>query len=437
MLPRSNSQERECKKMPGAHDLEGLVVIAQPDMISKLQIVSSIFSRSNSRERFPIEPISRSNSSERRSPRLVMSPSSEDARGRRTLTSPTTASILQRRLQGPSLALEICGRSSPARSPARLRSPLAVRSPAVSPFPGRSRLSSPLARSPVRKTNADSPLSSPRARSPVRKTNAGAAEMRAQCDKADRALELVRNMQASLRTRLKSMHNVLTLAEETVEACGKAIAKWFGSLSGPALEAAIRETFNQFDADGSGQIDRQEFSRAMHKLGLRLEDEQLTALFKECDADGSEFIDLAEFTHMVLMHIKKPCNVSCQPCMLRGGCNQRHVYFKELSAQAASKLQTWCKAAIQRHSYLLGMVQAKGNPTRNRAPGVAMKKGSRILVKGLLNAEEVKYNGSRGTVEQMLDDSRVKVKMDEDGHSLSIRPECAVPLDAMSPEGDV
>ena len=261
--------------------------------------------------------------------------------------------------------------------------------------------------------------------------------MRAQCDKADKALALVRNMQAGLRTRLVSMHNVLTLAKETVEACGKAIAKWFGSLSGPALEAAIRETFNKFDADGSGQIDRQEFSRAMHKLGLRLEDQQLTALFKECDVDGSGFIDLAEFTHMVLMHIKKPCKVSCQPCMLRGGCNQPHVYFKELSAQAASKLQTWCKAAIQRHSYLVGMVQTKGNSTRTRAPGVAMKKGSRILVKGLVNAEEVKYNGSRGTVEQMLDDSRVKVKMDEDGHSLSIRPECAVPLDAMSPEGDL
>jgi len=80
--------------------------------------------------------------------------------------------------------------------------------------------------------------------------------MRAQCDKADKALALVRNMQAGLRTRLVSMHNVLTLAKETVEACGKAIAKWFGSLSGPALEAAIRETFNKFDADGSGEIDR-------------------------------------------------------------------------------------------------------------------------------------------------------------------------------------
>lgn len=261
--------------------------------------------------------------------------------------------------------------------------------------------------------------------------------MRAQCDKADKALALVRNMQAGLRTRLGSMHSVLTLAEETIEACGKAIAKWFGSLSGPALEAAIRETFNKFDADRSGQIDKQEFSRAMHELGLRLADQQLTALFKDCDADGSGFIDLAEFTHMVLMHIKKPCKVSCQPCMLRGGCNQPHVYFKELSAQAASTLQTWCKAAIQRHSYLVGMVRAKGKATRKRAPGVAMKKGSRILVKGLLNAEEVKYNNSLGTVEHMQDDSRVKVKMDQDGHSLIIKSECAVPLDAMSPEGDV
>ena len=36
----------------------------------------------------------------------------------------------------------------------------------------------------------------------------------------------------------------------------KAFLKWFGSLSGPALEKAIEKAFRQFDEDGSGLIDR-------------------------------------------------------------------------------------------------------------------------------------------------------------------------------------
>ena len=36
----------------------------------------------------------------------------------------------------------------------------------------------------------------------------------------------------------------------------QAIANWFGSLSDAALEAAIKDAFNKFDADSSGAIDR-------------------------------------------------------------------------------------------------------------------------------------------------------------------------------------
>ena len=122
------------------------------------------------------------------------------------------------------------------------------------------------------------------------------------------------------------------------------------------------------------------------------------------------------------MHIKKPCKRQCQPCKIRGGCNQPHVYYEELSEHAASKLQAWCKAAIQRHSH--------------RAPGaVSLSEGSRVSLTGLVHANEVKYNGSQGTVEQLLNDSRVEVKVDLDGQVLCIPSECAVPAEEHSQHG--
>ena len=296
------SPRRERQKMPLAHDLEGLVVIAHPDMITKLQVVSPILSCPNSRERFPIEPISRSNSSERQSPRLIMSHTSEDATGRRTLTSPTKESVLQRRLQGPSLALEICGRSSPAHSPARLRSPLAVRSPAVSPL-ARTR-----ARSPARRAGA--PMSSPRLQSPIRKRNERGVVASGLLGTQRRptvydAIAIAQELRAGLLLNLASSKNVLSLAQQVVDACGQAIFQWFGSLSGPALQTAITEAFNRFDKDGSGAIDREEFAKAMHALGLRLSSADLDMLFREYDADASGEIDLGEFSNMVLLLLAK------------------------------------------------------------------------------------------------------------------------------------
>ena len=455
MLSRSNP--KDAAEMHSATDglegMEGVDVIAHTSAFKLVgrPILSrsnskerlSIISRSNSKERPTLSRsnskervLSRSNSQERGvvlrstsrergrgSAAWAMSPmhsrehgqTADEATGRRAAECPTmttdeddvASSVRQRRLRPPGLALEICGRSSPAMSCSPIRSPFPARSsprPAVKPSSRRSAVSSPLTRSPVQKRNA------------------GAAEMREQCDKADRALALVRSMQSGLIERLGSMKSVMSLAQETVDACGKAIARWFGSLSGPALEAAISETFSKFDADGSGVIDKHEFSLAMHKLGLRLEADQLNALFVECDADGSGEIDLEEFMHMVLMHIKKPCKRQCQPCKIRGGCNQPHVYYEELSEHAASTLQAWCKAAIQRHSH--------------RAPGaVSLSEGSRVSLTGLVHANEVKYNGSQGTVEQLLNDSRVEVKVDLDGQVLCIPSECAVPAEEHSQHG--
>ena len=46
--------------------------------------------------------------------------------------------------------------------------------------------------------------------------------------------------------------------------------------------------------DGSGEIDRKEFRRAIRKVGFDVGDEELDALFGELDPDGSGSIDFRE-----------------------------------------------------------------------------------------------------------------------------------------------
>ena len=66
----------------------------------------------------------------------------------------------------------------------------------------------------------------------------------------------------------------------------------------------IQRAFHKFDADGSGELDREEFEQAMLFLGLRLSSKELDALFQVTDADGSGNIDLDEFASMVKRLLK-------------------------------------------------------------------------------------------------------------------------------------
>jgi hypothetical protein len=116
---------------------------------------------------------------------------------------------------------------------------------------------------------------------------------------ADAAIERIRNLQAGIGRRLSSSESVMQASQTVVDSCGDTILQWFGSLSGTALETAIREAFEKFDTDGSGVIDREEFASSMHALGLRLSPEQYDKIFQQVDVDGSGGIDLAEFMAMV------------------------------------------------------------------------------------------------------------------------------------------
>ncbi len=248
---------------------------------------------------------------------------------------------------------------APSRSPVRGEHPRRLplgRSPSRSPT--RMPLASILpARSPLPKKVAPGGQSTHTAQEPQRELfnrvrSSSTHEM------AEEAMAKIRSLQAGLFHRINSSSAVLRSAEQLIEECGKAILSWFGSLSGPALVAAIKEAFVRFDTDGSGLMNRQEFSHAMHTMGLRLTEDQYDVLFKKCDVDKSGEIDLGEFTHMIRLYLKKACDEDCHTCKATGGSNQPGVVYRprwvedeSLLSPAASKLQNGLVAALTRQDY--------------------------------------------------------------------------------------
>ena len=63
--------------------------------------------------------------------------------------------------------------------------------------------------------------------------------------------------------------------------------------------AEMHEVFDLFDKDGDGTINTQEFKVLFRCFGIKLNDEQIEVLVNEYDADGSGEIDFDEFCEMM------------------------------------------------------------------------------------------------------------------------------------------
>lgn len=61
----------------------------------------------------------------------------------------------------------------------------------------------------------------------------------------------------------------------------------------------VKKTFNMFDEDGSGDIDRNEFSKLTDVLGLQISEKKQQELLRELDKEGSGAIDFDEFLNLM------------------------------------------------------------------------------------------------------------------------------------------
>eukprot|EP01086_Lenisia_limosa_P012781 TRINITY_DN41372_c0_g1_i1.p1 TRINITY_DN41372_c0_g1~~TRINITY_DN41372_c0_g1_i1.p1 ORF type:complete len:617 (-),score=277.55 TRINITY_DN41372_c0_g1_i1:70-1884(-) len=63
--------------------------------------------------------------------------------------------------------------------------------------------------------------------------------------------------------------------------------------------AEFRMTFQEFDADGSGEIDSDELASVMKKLGEKVTPEAMKNMIKEVDTDGNGTVSFTEFIDMI------------------------------------------------------------------------------------------------------------------------------------------
>jgi Ca2+-binding EF-hand superfamily protein len=67
----------------------------------------------------------------------------------------------------------------------------------------------------------------------------------------------------------------------------------------PAFEEKLRQIFERYDDDGSGEIDAEELGQIFEALGQPMEEDELLQLVEEIDEDGSGMIEFDEFLQMV------------------------------------------------------------------------------------------------------------------------------------------
>ena len=83
-------------------------------------------------------------------------------------------------------------------------------------------------------------------------------------------------------------------------------------------EGEVRQAFNEFDADGSGEIDKHELQALSKRLGAPLSDEELDTALKDLDLNGDGVIDFEEFCRWYFTGMK-PYNCSTRSMLQVGG----------------------------------------------------------------------------------------------------------------------
>ena len=66
------------------------------------------------------------------------------------------------------------------------------------------------------------------------------------------------------------------------------------ALSREGRYTRIKETFGRFDEDRNGQLSPEELNRALHPLGIKLDETEMEAVFATFDCDGNGSISYRE-----------------------------------------------------------------------------------------------------------------------------------------------
>jgi len=108
------------------------------------------------------------------------------------------------------------------------------------------------------------------------------------------------------------------------------------------VEAIIREAFQMFDEDGSGEIDTREFRKVIKSLGFNLNNEKISELMKKIGKNHSGYIDLEEFTDMMLtyqINEESPVNLHLENTFNLYDKDQDGVISKEDLVQVSKEVE--------------------------------------------------------------------------------------------------
>jgi len=94
------------------------------------------------------------------------------------------------------------------------------------------------------------------------------------------------------------------------------------------INGDVKQTFEYFDSDKSGFIDRKEFASVLHYLvGGKLSEDDVELGFQEIDVDGNGTIDIAEFQSWYLQHCKVTAHAATK------SLNKMLGYFKDVCSE--------------------------------------------------------------------------------------------------------
>jgi len=125
-----------------------------------------------------------------------------------------------------------------------------------------------------------------------------------------------RELAVETRAELSRTESTLTESRRILKESERYLLGQFsGMAEGGHFAERMKSTFDMFDADGSGFIDRNELSLAFRAMGRPLSADEVDAWMEKLDVDGNGVIDEMEFEHIIRQLLKVPCKPGqCKLC---------------------------------------------------------------------------------------------------------------------------